>query len=125
MPYANLEQVKVKFVSTDLGPDFDDTIIQKLNDADAFIDNKLKKHGESVPLSSPSALIVNIAADIAAGLFEEDELTQGEGLSTKKSIKRQRGEEALEDYIKTTYDTPYLGEDYGIKRVESTSCWEE
>lgn len=59
----------------------------------------------TVPLSTIPNIIKEIEADIAAGMFKEEKTEPVEGERMKRNLLRERGENALLEYIKTTYQS--------------------
>lgn len=82
---------------------FDQDLRTCLVKAYNWINNQLERY-TTVPLSAPvGAIILEIEADIAAGMFNEQRTIPVEGERLKRNLLRERGEDALAQYIKTKY----------------------
>lgn len=102
--HYNIGLALVKSVSNidDTNSDFDDDLRRSLNQAYSRINIQLEPY-TTVPLAAPDNMIIQIEADIGAGLFKEERVIPAEGERTRTHILRERGEQALADYIKTKY----------------------
>jgi len=81
-----------------------DTIIDAMRVyAQSIIDDELQNFESSLPLSSPTQLIKEIEADIAAGLVIENKFERTDELREKASWLQERGMIRLEKHIQNTY----------------------
>ena len=69
-----------------------------------FVDPALGKHEDTLPLTSVPDAIVEITADIAAGIYQTDHLYQMEGeMVGHEHPLMKRGLDALDRYMEDTY----------------------
>jgi len=91
--YSDIDKVKRRVRATGSG---EDTYLAELQaEADAIIDNVLKKY-TTVPLTTVPEIIKQIATDLTAGIYLENQYG-------KPHILKVRAELNLERYIRTTW----------------------
>jgi len=108
MPYSTKSDVKKRLVTSGEGIDPSDTtydveLDDLIEEADAYIDNKLKNY-TTVPLSTVPTIVKKISANLAAGLFRRARSPPGESVPLWNL-----GVELLDDYIAETYEPGKAG----------------
>jgi flagellar capping protein FliD len=99
---ADLTLIKQKCVIPSSSSSFDVQLTSSLREAFDYMNGILKRY-TTLPLTTSDTL-AEIEANIAAGMFKEEQTTPVEGERVKKHILRERGEAALAEYIKTNYE---------------------
>ncbi len=100
---TNLKLIK-KMVNVDVDEEtFDLDLRTCLSKAYNWMNNQLERY-TTVPLTGTiPAIVLEIEADLAAGMFKEQRTIPVEGERIKRNLLRERGEDALAEYIKTKY----------------------
>jgi len=103
MPFAyyNADLVLVKQKANVAVASHDAQLESCLREAYNYMNSILKRY-TTVPLATTNNL-AEIEANIAAGMFKEEKTTPVEGERVKKHILRERGEQALLDYIASEF----------------------
>jgi hypothetical protein len=103
MPFAyyNTDLVLIKQKVNIANASFDTQLESCLREAYNWMNQVLVRH-TAVPLVT-STTLAEIEANIAAGMWKEEKTLPVEGERIKKNILRERGEEALKEYIASNY----------------------
>jgi hypothetical protein len=103
MPFAyyNTDLVLIKQKTKIAVASFDTPLESSLREAYNYMNQVLSRY-TTVPLTT-STTLAEIEANIAAGMWMEENTLPVEGERVKKHILRERGEEQLEEYIASNY----------------------
>jgi hypothetical protein len=99
--YYNTDLVLIKQKTKIANSSFDVPLESSLREAYNYMNQVLSRYA-TVPLVT-STTLAEIEANIAAGMWMEENAVPVEGERVKKHILRERGEEALKEYVASNY----------------------
>jgi len=105
--YCTLKSIKIRLnISLD-DAEYDDELVELRDEAEAYIDNKLKNYA-TAPFTTVPELLKHACADLAAGLFQRRRQPLSEVVDVKTggvtiNLYWRLGNEKIDQYIQETY----------------------